>query len=85
MVMGAIYKFYLYWKEDEYIEYNLEDITKEEMDCNIIYNIFPSSFHCVREKRVDWELEYRNVFLLEERRNNPDYISNFKRLWTEQE
>lgn len=77
--MEKIYKFYLYWKENEYIKYSSEEISKEEMSFDIVFNIFPSSTHCIREKWIDWELIYRNVFLLENRRIDPDYISVFKR------
>ena len=81
MTKEIIYKFYLHKHEDQYMEYNASEINKDEMDFDIVWNVFPQVPFCVREKYIDWELEYSNVFLLEARRNNPDYISKAK-LWT---
>jgi len=82
--MSKIYRFYLYDNSDECYEYDSSEITKEEMECDIIYNVFPNYSHCTREKWIDWELKYRNVFLLEARRQDSNFISNYK-LWIGQE
>jgi len=82
--METIYRFYLFNNSDECHEYNSSKISKEEMEFDIIYNIYPNCSHCTREKWVNWELKYRNVFLLEARRKDSNFINNFK-LWIEQE
>ena len=80
------YIFYLYWHEDEYIEYELDETEKDEMshmqmNNDIAFNIFWNSDHCVREKWINWKMIYKNIFLLKQRRENPDYKSLYKREW----
>jgi len=79
--MEVLYRFYLHNQEDEYIQYSSETTTKKQMDRDVVLNIFPDSYHCIREKWIDWKMHYRNIFLLQARRNNPEFISLYKSSW----
>ena len=79
--MAKIYRFYLHDYPRDYIEYNSDDISKEEMDFRIIYEDFYLYDSIMREKWIDWKRIYQNIFLLQKRRDDEDYVSFYKKNW----
>jgi len=80
MTKKVMYYFYLRDKDSEVVEYNWNETNKDQMNFDIVHNVFPVEPFCIREKYVDWVMEYSNIFLLEVRRKDPDYISKAKSL-----
>ena len=79
--MPNIYRFYLHDHPDEYIEYNSDDISKEEMNDKILFEDFPNYNMVMREKWNNWKMIYKNIFLLKERRDDEDFVSFYKENW----
>ena len=79
--MTKIYRFYLHEYPDNYIEYSSDDISKEEMDFKIMYEDFPLYNSVIREKWIWTERIYKNIFLLQKRRDDEDYVSFYKKNW----
>jgi hypothetical protein len=46
------YIFYIREKKEEQYEYDLSKNTKEEIYNDVMYNVFPNNFQCIKEK---WE------------------------------
>lgn len=51
--MEIRYVFFIQWLySDTYIEYSMNEYTKEEMMTDIIYNVFKDHKTCIKEKYI---------------------------------
>lgn len=73
------YIFYIREKKEEQYEYDLSKNTKEEIYNDVMYNVFPNNFQCIKEKWEEWIKKYSSKFYLEDRRQDPNFISDYKR------